>query len=170
LAIAGVFVAAVDGSCLGNFRRGGSARILRYGEQERMFQGGIARTTNNRMEVMAAIEGLRCADQGLRGRGRRRLRLPPQWDDGVPATLGRRHPGTPVLNQDLWWELGRTSWLPSRDVVSREVTQGTLTKNAVTLWRLGRRGKGDRIRRRSAEHGYRILIYRQRCWQSNCAG
>jgi hypothetical protein len=35
LAIAGVFVAAVDGTGLGNFRRGGSARILRYGEQER---------------------------------------------------------------------------------------------------------------------------------------
>jgi ribonuclease HI len=32
-----------------------------YGEQVRMLQGGIGRTTNNRMEVMAAIEGLRCA-------------------------------------------------------------------------------------------------------------
>ena len=66
-----------------------------------MLQGGIARTTNNRMEVMAAIEGLRCADQVLRGRGRHRLRLPPPWDDGVPATLavqrvegGVRKPGS----------------------------------------------------------------------------
>ena len=32
LVIAGVFVAAVDYSCLGNLRRGGSACILRYGE------------------------------------------------------------------------------------------------------------------------------------------
>jgi ribonuclease HI len=44
---------------LGNLRRGGSACILRYGEQERMLQGGIARTRNNRMELMSAIEGLR---------------------------------------------------------------------------------------------------------------
>ena len=35
LVIAGVFVAAVDYSCLGNLRRGGSAWILGYGEQER---------------------------------------------------------------------------------------------------------------------------------------
>ena len=32
----------------------------------------------------------------------------------------------------------------------------------MTRWRLSRRGKVDRIRRRSAEHGYRILIYGQR--------
>ena len=54
LVIAGVFVGAVDGSYLGNLRRGGSGRILRYGEQERMLPGGLSLTTNNRMEVMAA--------------------------------------------------------------------------------------------------------------------
>lgn len=49
----------VDGSCLGNPGPGGWACILRFGEQERVLQGGVARTTNNRMEMTAAIEGLR---------------------------------------------------------------------------------------------------------------
>jgi hypothetical protein len=52
-----------------------------------MLQGGIARTTNNRMEVTAANRRTACADQALRGRGRHRFRLPSLWDDGVPATL-----------------------------------------------------------------------------------
>ena len=53
-----VFV-TVDGSCLGNPGPGGWACILRYGEEERVLRGGVAQTTNNRMEMMAAIEGLR---------------------------------------------------------------------------------------------------------------
>lgn len=47
---------------------GGSACILRYGEQERMLQGGTARTTNNRMEVTAAIEGLRAPTRPAKSR------------------------------------------------------------------------------------------------------
>ena len=68
LVIAGVFVAAVDYSRLGNLRRGGSACILRYGEQERMLHGGTARTTNNRVEVTAAIEGLRAPTRPAKSR------------------------------------------------------------------------------------------------------
>src|SRR5207302_4661746 len=49
----------VDGSCLGNPGPGGWACILRFEEQERVLQGGVAQTTNNRMEMTAAIEGLR---------------------------------------------------------------------------------------------------------------
>ena len=48
-----------DGSCLGNPGPGGWACILRCGEHERALQGGVADTTNNRMELIAAIEGLR---------------------------------------------------------------------------------------------------------------
>src|ERR1017187_3947609 len=55
-------------SCLGNLRQGGSACILRCGEQERMLQGGTARTTNNRMEVTAAIEGLRAPTRPAKSR------------------------------------------------------------------------------------------------------
>jgi ribonuclease HI len=48
-----------DGSCLGNPGRGGWAVILRYDEQKRELYGHSLHTTNNRMELIAAIEGLR---------------------------------------------------------------------------------------------------------------
>src|SRR6202790_4479734 len=48
-----------DGSCLGNPGPGGWACILRCGQHERVLQGGVADTTNNRMELIAVIEGLR---------------------------------------------------------------------------------------------------------------
>jgi ribonuclease HI len=48
-----------DGACLGNPGRGGWASILRYQEQVLECFGCEAYTTNNRMELMAAIQGLR---------------------------------------------------------------------------------------------------------------
>ncbi len=49
---------ATDGACLGNPGPGGWAAILRYNGHERVLSGGAAMTTNNRMEVQAALEGL----------------------------------------------------------------------------------------------------------------
>ena len=48
-----------DGACRGNPGRGGWGTILVYGVHEREMSGGEPLTTNNRMELMAAIEGLR---------------------------------------------------------------------------------------------------------------
>lgn len=48
-----------DGSCIGNPGPGGWACILRCGDSERELTGGEPRTTNNRMKVTAAINGLR---------------------------------------------------------------------------------------------------------------
>ncbi|TPW31501.1 ribonuclease HI [Martelella alba] len=48
-----------DGACSGNPGPGGWGAILRYGEKERELFGGEAETTNNRMELMAAIESLK---------------------------------------------------------------------------------------------------------------
>jgi ribonuclease HI len=86
---------------------GGWACILRYGEQERMLQGAIARTTNNRMEMIAAIEGLRsltrpCEVEGVADSDYRRggmTEFLQRWrSNGCKAVSGN-----PVLNQDLWW-------------------------------------------------------------------
>ena len=49
-----------DGACSGNPGPGGYGVILRYGEHEKELSGGEAETTNNRMELTAAIEGLGC--------------------------------------------------------------------------------------------------------------
>jgi len=48
-----------DGSCIGNPGPGGWACIMRCGSEERELSGSEAQTTNNRMELTAAINGLR---------------------------------------------------------------------------------------------------------------
>lgn len=47
-----------DGACRGNPGPGGWGVLLRYGEREKSLHGGEADTTNNRMELIAAIRGL----------------------------------------------------------------------------------------------------------------
>lgn len=47
-----------DGGCLGNPGPGGFGVVLRYGRHEKCLSGGFALTTNNRMEIMAAIVAL----------------------------------------------------------------------------------------------------------------
>lgn len=47
-----------DGACRGNPGRGGYAAILVYGKYEKEISGGELLTTNNRMELLAAISGL----------------------------------------------------------------------------------------------------------------
>lgn len=48
-----------DGACSGNPGPGGWGAVLRYGDHEKELKGGLALTTNNRMELTAAIEALR---------------------------------------------------------------------------------------------------------------
>lgn len=47
-----------DGACVGNPGPGGYGAVLLYGSKRREISGGFRRTTNNRMEIMAAIAGL----------------------------------------------------------------------------------------------------------------
>src|SRR6202011_2420806 len=98
-----------DGSCLGNPGPGGWACILRSGQHERVLQGGVADTTNNRMELIAAIEGLRAlkrasqvtvlTDSEYVRRGI--TEYLPRWK----ANGWRASTGKPVVNRDLWEEL-----------------------------------------------------------------
>lgn len=50
--------AFTDGSCLGNPGPGGWAAIMKFGVAEKVLSGGYALTTNNRMELMAALFAL----------------------------------------------------------------------------------------------------------------
>src|SRR3546814_19550135 len=47
-----------DGACKGNPGRGGWGAVIRYGEHEKELSGGASNTTNNRMELLAAIQAL----------------------------------------------------------------------------------------------------------------
>ena len=98
-----------DGSCIGNPGPGGWACILRCGDQEREMSGSDQETTSNRMELMAAIEGLRAlkapchvhlvSDSQYLKKGISQFL--PKWK----ANGWIKCNGEPVLNQDLWDQL-----------------------------------------------------------------
>lgn len=95
-----------DGACLGNPGAGGWACILRCGNQEKELTGAVADTTNNRMELQAAIAGLQalkrpCAvtlhtDSEYVRKGMTEWLRP--WKARGWKTADRK----PVKNVDLW--------------------------------------------------------------------
>jgi ribonuclease HI len=102
-----------DGACRGNPGPGGWAAILRYRGTERELTGGEAATTNNRMEMMAAIAAL----EALKRPCRARLYTDSQYlRDGIMQWLSswkarnwRTADKKPVKNIDLWQRLDRAS-------------------------------------------------------------
>ncbi|HHX42149.1 MAG TPA: ribonuclease HI, partial [Armatimonadetes bacterium] len=100
-----------DGACSGNPGPGGwAAIIIRDGEVEEL--GGYEpQTTNNRMEMRAAIEGLRRvpadAPVHIVSDSTYLIKGMTQWLRAWKARGWVTAAGTPVLNQDLWEELDR---------------------------------------------------------------
>ncbi|MDE0348458.1 MAG: ribonuclease HI [Gammaproteobacteria bacterium] len=104
-----------DGACRGNPGAGGWAATLRQGDHERLVTGAVPHTTNNRMELMAAIEGLAAL------RGKRRVRVTTDSEyvrRGVTEWVGRWKANgwktaskTPVKNRDLWERLDHVAGL-----------------------------------------------------------
>ena len=98
-----------DGACLGNPGPGGWAALLRYKTVERCLSGGERDTTNNRMELMAAIAGL----EALKRPSRVLLTTDSQYvKQGIEQWLPRWQTNgwrtadkKPVKNQDLWQQL-----------------------------------------------------------------
>ncbi len=98
-----------DGACRGNPGPGGWGVVLRYRQHEKTLQGAERETTNNRMELMAAIAGL----ESLKRRSRVRLTTDSQYVmNGMRQWLTdwkRRGWKTadkkPVKNVDLWQRL-----------------------------------------------------------------
>ena len=98
--------AYTDGACSGNPGPGGWGVLLRFGETEKELSGGAADTTNNRMELTAAIEALEALKRpckvsvytdsqyvkgGVTG-----------WINGWKANGWRTAAKKPVKNEDLW--------------------------------------------------------------------
>ena len=98
-----------DGACSGNPGPGGWGAILAFGDHEKELKGGDANTTNNRMELRAAISAL----EALKKPCRVDLHTDSQYlRDGVTAYLARwKQNGwrtadkKPVKNIDLWQRL-----------------------------------------------------------------
>lgn len=98
-----------DGACKGNPGPGGWGALLRYKGQEKSLKGAEANTTNNRMELMAAI----CALQSVREPCEITLTTDSQyvrkgvseWMAGWKRNGWRTADKKPVKNQDLWQAL-----------------------------------------------------------------
>jgi len=98
-----------DGACLGNPGPGGWAALLRRGDAERLLAGGDAETTNNRMELMAAIAALEALKRPCRVRlttdSRYLMQGIEEWVPRWQANGWRTADRKPVKNQDLWQRL-----------------------------------------------------------------
>ncbi len=98
-----------DGACRGNPGPGGWGALLRYGDNEKRLYGGETRTTNNRMELMAAIEALAVLKQPCRVElttDSQYLRQGiTQWLANWKAKGWRTASKKPVKNIDLWQRL-----------------------------------------------------------------
>jgi ribonuclease HI len=95
-----------DGACLGNPGRGGWACILRYGELKRELFGFEPHTTNNRMELTAAIEGLKrlkesCSVEIITDSEYVKNGIT-NWIHGWKRKNWVKADKQPVLNRDLW--------------------------------------------------------------------
>jgi len=98
-----------DGACRGNPGPGGWGVLLRFGEHEKSLYGGEVETTNNRMELMAAIKGL----QAIKGPSKIVLTTDSKyvmqgitewivnWKKRGWKTANKK----PVKNVDLWQSL-----------------------------------------------------------------
>ena len=101
--------AFTDGACRGNPGPGGWGVLLRFGGHEKELNGGESHTTNNRMELSAAIEALRALSQTCN------VTLTTdstyvrdgitQWVSKWKANGWKTAAKKPVKNQDLWMAL-----------------------------------------------------------------
>jgi ribonuclease HI len=99
-----------DGACLGNPGPGGYGVVLLYGDHRKEISGGFRLTTNNRMEILAAIIGL----EALKARCRVTLYSDSQylvnamqlgWAARWRANNWLRNKREKALNPDLWERL-----------------------------------------------------------------
>lgn len=99
-----------DGSCLGNPGRGGWAALIREGEAERVLSGSEVHSTNNRMELTAALKALESlhktseidfyTDSQYLRRGI--IEWLPNWQ-----ARGWKRKGGALANAELWRALGK---------------------------------------------------------------
>ena len=99
-----------DGACRGNPGRGGWGAVLVYRGVERELSGGDALTTNNRMELTAAIEALSAlrepCEVTLTSDSKYLVDAVTQgWAESWRARGWKRADRSPALNSDLWERL-----------------------------------------------------------------
>ncbi|OYZ37274.1 MAG: ribonuclease HI [Novosphingobium sp. 16-62-11] len=95
-----------DGACKGNPGKGGWGALLRMGEREKELSGSEKDTTNNRMELMAAIQALQALKQPCRVTlhtdSKYVLDGITKWIFGWQKKGWKTADNKPVKNEDLW--------------------------------------------------------------------
>ncbi len=99
-----------DGACSGNPGPGGWGAILSFGPHRRELSGGEAHTTNNRMELTAAIRGLELLKEPCRVELYSDSKylvdgMTKGWAKGWRARGWKKADKKPALNPDLWERL-----------------------------------------------------------------
>ena len=144
--------AFTDGACSGNPGPGGWGALLRYNGNERELCGGEEETTNNRMELLAAIEALSALKQPCHVR----LTTDSTYvKDGITKWLEnwkrngwKTAAKKPVKNQDLWIRLDEQSsrhriewcWVKGHSGHPENERADTLANRGLDRLRGGRRG------------------------------
>ncbi len=100
-----------DGACSGNPGPGGWGVLMQFGETEKTLCGGEASTTNNRMELMAAIRALEAIKPNYKGSvtlwtdSTYVLKGITEWIHGWKKRGWKKGDKKPVINKDLWQQL-----------------------------------------------------------------
>ena len=99
-----------DGACTGNPGKGGFGAVLIYNGVEKRISRGFRKTTNNRMELMAAIESLKllkeeCSVELYSDSKYLTDAINKKWIDSWQKNGWKKFDKKPVLNVDLWQEL-----------------------------------------------------------------
>jgi ribonuclease HI len=107
--MSGEVVIYTDGACKGNPGPGGWGVVLRYGDVQKTLHGGERETTNNRMELQAAIEGLkalkRACNVDLYTDSQYVRKGITEWMNGWKRNGWKTAAKKPVKNAELWREL-----------------------------------------------------------------
>lgn len=98
-----------DGACSGNPGPGGWGVLMRWNGQEKELSGGETQTTNNRMELTAAIMGLRALKQpctvAIYSDSQYVIKGITEWVAGWQRKGWKNSQKKPVENRDLWEDL-----------------------------------------------------------------
>jgi ribonuclease HI len=105
----GQAIVFTDGACLGNPGPGGYAAVVNIAGEEQIIVGRDPATTNNKMEMTAAIKALEAVPHSLpiiiHSDSQYVINGATKWLRGWKAKGWRKADGKPVLNQDLWLQM-----------------------------------------------------------------
>jgi ribonuclease HI len=140
-----------DGACSGNPGPGGWGALLRYGDRERELSGAEVTTTNNRMELMAAIVSLEtlssACEVDLYTDSNYVRQGITEWIHGWRRKNWRTADNKPVKNADLWQRLVdaekrhivRWHWVKGHSGHPENERADALARQAITDMRAGKR-------------------------------